>query len=200
MTTAAITLEELLADNEAATKKWQVWFAANPAALDVPCSIYNSGTVRGLLKHIFAVELRHSQRLLGEEVTSYDAIPVGSLDDLMAVHAQAIQNLRKFLSTTTDAALLEVIALQTVSAGTLHASRRKLFATFRFIPYATGHNLPACCAKPVTRPNGQRIFYFLTRWSSRKSRRVPRRRLRAKQIAELPLVHHQCEKASRLKA
>ncbi|MGC1870415.1 MAG: DinB family protein [Acidobacteriaceae bacterium] len=127
MTTAAVTLEELVADNEAATEKWRVWFTANPAALDVPCSIYNSGTVRGLLKHIFAVELRHSQRLLGEEVTSYDAIPVGSLDELMAVHEQAIRNLRKFLSTTTDAALLEVIALQTVSAGTLHASRRKLF-------------------------------------------------------------------------
>ena len=128
MTAAAITLEELLADNEAATKQWQTWFATKPAALDVPCAIYNSGTVRGLLKHIFAVELRHSQRLLGQEVTSYDAIPVGSLDDLTAVHAQAIQNLRKFLSTTNDAALLEVIPLQTVSAGTLLASRRKLCA------------------------------------------------------------------------
>ncbi len=128
MTTAAITLEELLADNEAATKKWQAWLATNPAALDIPCAIYDSGTVRGLLKHIFAVELRHSQRLLGEEVASYDAIPVGSLDDLMAVHAHATQNLRKFLSSANDAALLEVIPLQTVSAGTLHASRRKLFA------------------------------------------------------------------------
>ncbi|HEY5255362.1 MAG TPA: DinB family protein [Acidobacteriaceae bacterium] len=128
MTAAAITLDELLADNDAATEKWKAWFAANPAALEVPCAIYNSGTVRGLLKHIFAVELRHSQRLLGQEVTSYDAIPVGSLEDLMAIHAQAIQNLRKFLSTASDAALLEVIPLQTVSAGTLYASRRKLFA------------------------------------------------------------------------
>ncbi len=126
MTSATIRLEELLADNEGATEKWQAWFAANPAALDIPCTIYNSGNVRGLLKHIFAVELRHSQRLNGEEVTSYDAIPVGSLDDLMAVHAQATQSLRKFLATTNDAALLEVISLQTVSAGTLHASRRKL--------------------------------------------------------------------------
>ena len=126
MTAAAITLKELLADNESSTEKWNVWFSADPAALDIPCTIYNSGTVRGLLKHIFAVELRHSQRLLGEEVTSYDAIPVGSLDDLIALHAQAMQNLREFLSITNDAALLEVIALQTVSAGTLHASRRKL--------------------------------------------------------------------------
>lgn len=128
MTSAAITLEELLVDNEVSTRKWQAWFANNPAALDVPCAIYNSGSARGLLKHIFAVELRHSQRLNGEEVTAYDAIPVGSLDDLVAVHAQATQNLRRFLASANDAALREVIALQTVSAGTLYASRRKLFA------------------------------------------------------------------------
>ncbi len=128
MTSAAITLEELLVDNEVSTRKWQAWFANNPAALDVPCAIYNSGSVLGLLKHIFAVELRHSQRLNGEEVTAYDAIPVGSLDDLIAVHSQATQNLRRFLASANDAALLEVIALQTVSAGTLYASRRKLFA------------------------------------------------------------------------
>lgn len=128
MTKAAITLEELLTDNQTATEKWQAWFAANPAALDLPCAIYNSGTVGGLLKHVFVVELRHSQRLLGENVISYDAIPAGSLDDLMAVHAQATQNLRKFISTANDASLLEVIPLQTVSAGTVYASRRKLFA------------------------------------------------------------------------
>jgi uncharacterized damage-inducible protein DinB len=128
MTFAGITLEELLADNEGGTGKWQTWFAANPAALDVPCAIYNSGTVRGLLKHIFAVELRHSQRLDGEEVTAYEAIPVGSLDDLVAVHSKAIESLRRFLSGADDAALRQIITLQTVSAGTLHASRRKLFA------------------------------------------------------------------------
>ncbi len=128
MMAAAITLEELLADNEASTGTWEAWFAANPAALELPCAIYNSATVRGLLKHIFAVELRDSQRLNGEEVVAYDAIPAGSLDDLVAIHSQAIRNLRRFLSHTDDTALREVIALQTISAGTVHASRRKLFA------------------------------------------------------------------------
>lgn len=127
MSFAGITLRELMTDNDAATNKWGAWFKANETALDVPCDIYNSGDVRGLLKHIFAVELRHSQRLMGEEVTAYDAIPVGSLDGLLDVHALALDNLRRFLSRADDAALEEVIALQTVSAGTLHASRRKLF-------------------------------------------------------------------------
>jgi uncharacterized damage-inducible protein DinB len=127
MTSVGVTLQELLADNEAATNKWAAWFNAHELAMDVPCDIYNSGNARGLLKHIFAVELRHSQRLLGEEVTAYDAIPAGSLDGLLAVHARASENLHRFLSQADDTMLQEIIELQTVSAGTLHASRRKLF-------------------------------------------------------------------------
>jgi uncharacterized damage-inducible protein DinB len=127
MSAPGVTLLELLADNQTATEKWTTWFHANPAGLDVPCDIYNSGTVRGLLKHIFAVELRHSQRLLGEEVIAYEAIPVSSLVPLIEVHEQAVRNLRKFLAMADMTVLEEIIALQTVSAGTLHASRRKLF-------------------------------------------------------------------------
>jgi uncharacterized damage-inducible protein DinB len=127
MTAAGITLKELLVDNEASTTKWLTWFAANPPALDLPCDIYNSNTVRGLLKHIFAVELRHSQRLTGSEVVAYHAIPVGSLEELAKVHARALEALRSFLATANDPALDEIISLQTVSAGTLQASRRKLF-------------------------------------------------------------------------
>lgn len=128
MSTQGIALQELLADNEAGTGKWQAWFKSNEAALDVPCSVYNSETVRGLLKHIFAVELRHSQRLGGDEVTAYDAISADSLDDLFAVHDKAAQNLQRVLSKADDASFEEVIELQTVSAGTIQASRRKLFA------------------------------------------------------------------------
>jgi uncharacterized damage-inducible protein DinB len=128
MIAPGITLQELLADNDASTAQWQGWFEANPSALSVPCSIYDSGTVRGLLKHICAVELRHSQRLLGEEVVEYDAIPAGSVELLFGLHAQAVRNLRQFLAMADMSALEEIITLQTVSAGTLHASRRKLFA------------------------------------------------------------------------
>ncbi len=127
MSYAGITLAELLADNEASTAKWQAWFAVNPTALDAPCDIYNSGSVRGFLRHIFAVELRHSQRLLGREVTAYEAMPLGSLNDLFAIHTQAIGNLGEFLARSSDATLGEEITIQTISAGTLHASRRKLF-------------------------------------------------------------------------
>lgn len=125
--TAGISLEELLADNESATNKWIAWLRSNPSALDVPCDIYNSATVRGVLKHLWAVELRHSQRLLGEDVTSYEAISAESFENLMSVHEKAVANLRKFLTHTTDANLSEVMSSQTLSRGTVSASRRKLF-------------------------------------------------------------------------
>jgi uncharacterized damage-inducible protein DinB len=128
MSAAAITFDELLADNEISAAKWNAWFQANPAALEVPSDIYNSGTVRGVLKHLWAVELRHSQRLLSKEVIAYDAIPSGSLNELFAIHAQAIENLRAFLAAANDATLNEPISIQTVSAGTVQCSRRKLFA------------------------------------------------------------------------
>ncbi len=127
MNPPAITLEELLDDNDVGTRKWQAWFTENPAALEVPCDIYNSGTVRGMLKHIFAVELRHSQRLRGQEVIAYDSIPTGSLEDLFRLHIQAIGNLETFLDSADDPSLEETIPLQTVSTGTVQATRRKLF-------------------------------------------------------------------------
>ncbi len=128
MNARGIQFDELLADNEAGTEKWIAWFRANDAALDVPCSVFNSSTVRGVVKHIFAVELRHSQRLRGEEVVAYEAIPDGSIDDLATIHRKAIENLREFLVNTDDVSLTEVIPIQTVSAGLVHGSRRKLFA------------------------------------------------------------------------
>lgn len=128
MSAAAITFSELLADNEAGTEKWRAWFAENTAALDVPASIYNSGTVRGVLRHLWAIELRHSERLLGQPVTDYDAISAESLEELFALHTQALANLQKFLGETSDASLNEMIRFQSLLAGELEVSRRKLVA------------------------------------------------------------------------
>ena len=128
MNAPGLTLAELLQDNTAATQQWQTWFAKNPETLDLPCDIYNSGSVRGLLRHIFAVELRHSQRLLNHPVAAYESIPMDSLDSLFATHSQAIKNLHLLLETATTADWQEVLSISTLSAGTLQATRRKLFA------------------------------------------------------------------------
>ena len=128
MDSPSITLAELLQDNIAATNQWQAWFTKNPEALDLPCDIYNSGSIRGLLRHIFAVELRHSQRLLNHPVTAYESIPMDTLDGLFAIHTQAVNSLEHLLNTATAGDWQEVLSISTLSAGTLQATRRKLFA------------------------------------------------------------------------
>ncbi len=127
MSYAGITLAELLADNEAATAKWKTWFAENPTALDAPCDIYDSKTVRGLVQHIFDRELGHASRLAGRDAPMLMPTSTDSVDVIFAAHAQAVAYLRSFLAQTNDAALHEIIPIPTVSAGTLQASRRKLF-------------------------------------------------------------------------
>ena len=72
--------------------------AANPAALEFPCDIYGVGTVRGLLRHIVAVELRYSERLSGEPLLSMEKVPDGSAEELFAQHDQTIARYRKLLA------------------------------------------------------------------------------------------------------
>jgi len=125
--TTAITLDQFVTDNEHLTKRWHRWLTAHPDAFNVPCDIYDTKTVGGLIKHIFIVELRHSQRLTGQRVATYEDFPGASLDDLFTIHDQALTNLRVFSAETTAASLNENLEIQTLSAGTVHASRRKLF-------------------------------------------------------------------------
>lgn len=125
--TAAITLDEFVEDNTKSTEGWYRWFVAHPEAFTIPCDIYDSKTAGGLVKHLFVVELRHSQRLTNQRVVSYEELPAATIEDLFKVHDQAVSNLRSFVASATQESLHENMEIQTLSAGTLHASRRKLF-------------------------------------------------------------------------
>jgi uncharacterized damage-inducible protein DinB len=71
--------------------------------------------------------LRHSQRLLGEPVSDLEAEnPVKNLEAAWDLQARAVANLQRFLETTNEAALNEVLEFQTRTAGLVSGSRRKL--------------------------------------------------------------------------
>jgi uncharacterized damage-inducible protein DinB len=127
METAAISLDELIQDNAGSTDLWRGWFAGHADAFALPCDIFDTKTVAGLVRHIFLAELRHSQRLTGQPVVAADEVSAAPGDELFAVHNQAVTNYRSFISQATDASLQETIDIQTLSKGTVHASRRKLF-------------------------------------------------------------------------
>lgn len=125
--TPTITLEELTAWNNETALKWLAHLAAKPALLDVPSGIFGTRDVRALVHHIFAVECRTSERLRGLPASAPDQLPGNTLDELTSLHNDAI---KQFRATLADAKFdwAAAIEIQTLSAGTLKASRRKLLA------------------------------------------------------------------------
>lgn len=122
----AYTYQQLLAYSDAENARWHAWFVAHPAALDVAFAEGRLATIRGLIVHIFAVELRYAQRLAGLDVTSYDDIHAQSVDEIFALGDRARTVFRDYLSTMTEADSQVVLTFQTMTAGTLTASKRKI--------------------------------------------------------------------------
>jgi uncharacterized damage-inducible protein DinB len=125
MTQPALTATELLDWNDLTAQRWKELLAANPDALEFPCDVYGAETVRGLLRHIIAVELRYAERLSGEPVTPYEQVPDGSAEELFAMHDQSIARYRKLLD---DESIdwEEKLEFTTISAGKRSASRRRI--------------------------------------------------------------------------
>src|SRR5271163_436855 len=121
---------DLLQWNDMTAQRWKTLLAAHPEALELACDVYGAGTVRGLLRHIFAVETRYAERLCGEPVTAYEQIPDGSAELLFGLHDAAIAKYRGLLadeSVSWD----EKLEFTTISAGTRSATRKViLFHSF----------------------------------------------------------------------
>jgi uncharacterized damage-inducible protein DinB len=127
MSDTGITFKEFLADSEATTAKWQAWFEAHPQALELLCDVAGSKTVAELVHHIFVVQLRHSQRLLGEPIHGYDNDPVTDPQALFALAKEGDSNLRRFIAQAGDAHANEVIHFTIRNGRQVSVSRRKLF-------------------------------------------------------------------------
>ncbi|HEY0759857.1 MAG TPA: DinB family protein [Acidisarcina sp.] len=123
-----VSLNELLQWSEESFTHWEALLLANPSLLDLPCDIYNSSDVRGLLLHIVAVELRYVERIRAEPVTPYDELvaahPAGaSIAGIFDIHRRASSRLRESLA---GGGWDEVLEFPTLTAGNLRASRRKI--------------------------------------------------------------------------
>ncbi|GJG85852.1 hypothetical protein tb265_10330 [Gemmatimonadetes bacterium T265] len=127
-TTADLTFRELLDYTAADAERWATYFAAHPEALDFPFAEGRTATVRGVVRHIFAVERRYADRLLGDPPAGYEAIPQDSAAALFAAGRDARARLERFLATASDADLARRLTFETISAGTQSASARKIVA------------------------------------------------------------------------
>ena len=126
---AQLTFAEMLEFNRRETAKWQSWFERQPGeVLDVPLNIALASSVREMLLHILAVELRYAERLNDMEVTPYEAHSAGSVGELFAIGAKAHALFSGYLSQASDEDLGLVLEFPTRTSGVLRSSKRKMFA------------------------------------------------------------------------
>lgn len=124
---AAITLEELVGWADESARNWIGFLASQPEVQQLPCAIFNAGTVLGLVRHIFVVEWRYAQHLAGRPVPPYSSFPEGPLETWASLHAETMAQLGVLLSDSSQD-WNETMEWVTLTAGTVRASRRKMFA------------------------------------------------------------------------
>lgn len=96
---------------------------SHPEVLALPCDIRETNRVAGLLQHIVAAELRYAERLADMQETPYEAVGMGSAEELYATHARAMALLRERLQIE-EFDWDQQIDFVTRSAGRMRASRR----------------------------------------------------------------------------
>ncbi len=119
-------LAALLAWNRAESRRWHAWFASHPAALDLSMGAGTTASMRTSIRHIFAVDLRYAQRLVGLPVSPFESIDVADVDGLFALGERAHALLAGWLATASAADLDHVHTFMTLSAGEQTASARKI--------------------------------------------------------------------------
>ena len=83
-------------------------------------------TIGGVVMHIFAVELRYAQRLLDQDVTPWEGFPQTSIEDVFELGDNARAQLVDFLTSAPESELDRVLTFQTLTAGTVTASKHKI--------------------------------------------------------------------------
>jgi uncharacterized damage-inducible protein DinB len=125
----ALTFRELLDYTATETDRWHRWLADQPTSvLDLPVGEGRTATVRGLLQHIFAVERRYADRLLGQPVSGYEVVNPESVTALFAGGRESREVLEQYLANASDEDLARHMEFQTQTLGTLSASARKIVA------------------------------------------------------------------------
>jgi uncharacterized damage-inducible protein DinB len=159
----ALSPEELLNYCSEETTRWREWFRANPAAGGLAANIAGSGNVREVVLHIAAVELRYAERLLEQPATDFAQLASQTMDEVFSIFARSQDYMREFLSQVKEEDWGKVITFETRSAGTLSASKRKVFVHAVCTACATGHSSPRFCASRAISKAGPTTS-FSARW------------------------------------
>ncbi len=122
MAAPSVGIGVLAAYVDGETERWRAWFAsAPPDVLGLPLGPGADGTVRTLIKHVFAVELRYAQRLLAEPVSGYEQLADATVEELWAIHRTAASLRDRFLRDASPEALDAVLVSDTRKLGRIES-------------------------------------------------------------------------------
>jgi uncharacterized damage-inducible protein DinB len=127
--TPAITLEELLNWSRQSAQFWNAHFETNPALLELPCSIDDSGVLQELVRHIWMAELRWAQCVSGQPMVPRTELPKGPLNALFGMHEEAARMIQSLLDDPAhdwDERL--ALAYESLAPALRKPSRRKALA------------------------------------------------------------------------
>lgn len=122
-----LSFGELLDYASEETNHWRDWFKKNPDTLELPCDIAGATNVKGVMLHIIVVQVRYAERLLNQPVTEYSEVESKTAGELFSLAQKSAEDLRSFAVAANDVDWDGSISFPTRSAGTLTASRRKIF-------------------------------------------------------------------------
>jgi uncharacterized damage-inducible protein DinB len=122
----ALRYETLLELTSTEHHRWHDWFVEHPEAWAVPFATGRMATIGGVVTHIFAVELRYAQRLLDQTVTQWEDFRQTSIEDVFELGDNARAQLVDFLTSAPESELDRVLTFQTLTAGTITASKHKI--------------------------------------------------------------------------
>ena len=122
-----LSFSELLRFDEQETDRWHQFLAKQGSAvLDLKIDLAGGGTVRDLLLHIFAVELKYAERISGSAITQLSDLPTGTIVEIFSIATKAQGKMKAYLKTASEADLNGKITFPTISAGEQTATRRKV--------------------------------------------------------------------------
>jgi uncharacterized damage-inducible protein DinB len=122
----ALGYETLLELTSTEHHRWHDWFVERPKAWAVPFATGRMATIGGVVTHVFAVELRYAQRLLDVEVTPWEGFRQTSIEEVFELGDNARAQLVQFLTSAPETELDRMLTFQTLTAGTVTASKHKI--------------------------------------------------------------------------
>lgn len=122
----ALTYKTLLELTSTEHHRWHDWFIEHPKAWAVPFATGRMATIGGVVHHVFGVELRYAERLLDQDVTSWEELRQTSIEDVFQLGDHARGQLVHFLTTASEKELDRVLTFQTLTAGMVTASKYKI--------------------------------------------------------------------------